>query len=96
MIPIEGGFRVAETETHHIDVLVMMFSWRIAETPKACPQTIDRHWCYAGRTQADLLRAVVAAVAWAESDDREPVGWNKNGVTGEWRDPVVVTEGEAQ
>ncbi len=87
MIPIDGGWRVTETPTHHIDVLAMLFNWRVAETPKASPQTIDRFWCYAGRDGAVLLSAVTAAVAWAESGEDEPRGWNKSGQTGEWRAP---------
>lgn len=84
---IDGGYRVAETDTHYIDVMRMLFNWRIAEVPKSCPMTIDRFWCYAGTGPGTLLSAVVAAQLWPLSGNPEPAGWNKNGQTGEWREP---------
>lgn len=87
---IDGGYRVAETETHYIDVLRMTFSWRICETPKAFPEVIDRHWCY-NFTRHTLLSVLATAKSWAFAvnsglvDCPEPAGWNKNGQTGEWR-----------
>jgi hypothetical protein len=87
---IDGGFRVKETDTHHLDVLAMLFNWRLCTTPKSCPLVYDRSWCYAGRGVDSLLAAVAAAAAWDGSDDTEPVGWNKNNQTGKWREPAGV------
>ena len=89
LAPIDGGWRVKTNDagTHYIDVLVMIYSYRIAWTPVGVPLLIQRHWCYAGRTQADLLRCVAAARAWDGAPDTEPVGWIKNGQTREWRAP---------
>jgi hypothetical protein len=84
---IDGGYRVAETDECYIDVLAMLFNWRIAETPKDYPLTINRHWCYAGRDSATLLRAIGQARLWVALGGDEPAGWNKNGQTGEWRAP---------
>jgi hypothetical protein len=81
------GWRVKETSAHFIDVLVQIYNYRIARTPKACPLTCDRYYCYAGKGPATLLAAVLAASAWDGGDDTEPPGWNKNGQTGEWREP---------
>jgi hypothetical protein len=81
------GWRVKETPTHHIDVLIQIFNFRIARTPKARPLTFDRFYCYAGKGRATLLSAVLAANAWDGADDTEPLGWNKNGQTREWREP---------
>ena len=86
LVAIDGGWRVAETTTHYIDVLVMIYNYRVVETPKADPDTYDRFWCYVGRDLAALLRAVAAARVWVASDDPEPAGWNKNGQTGEFRE----------
>jgi hypothetical protein len=85
--PIDGGFRVKETETHYIDVLRMIFNWRVARSPKECGWSYDRHWCFAGTSFVTLLRAVSAAAEWDGADDTSPAGWNKNGQTGEWRVP---------
>jgi hypothetical protein len=87
--PIEGGWRIKTSDDgrHYIDVMWMLYNYRVATTPVALPFVFDRFWCYAGRTEADLQRAVLAAWAWDGADDTEPVGWNKNGQTGEWRAP---------
>lgn len=85
--PVDGGFRVKETGTHWVDVLRMIYNWRVARTPKDLPFTYDRHWCFAGNGWVTLLRAVSAAAEWDGGDGTEPEGWNKNGQTGEWRAP---------
>lgn len=87
VVPIDGGYRVKETDRHWIDVLRMFFSWRIATTPKDCPQGYDRHWCYAGTSVMALIRTAGAAAEWDGADGTEPEGWNKNGQTREWREP---------
>lgn len=84
---IDGGFRVKTTERHHIDVMGMMYNWRICTTLIGYPQCYDRHWCYEGISFAAFMHAVLAAYAWDGADDSEPAGWNKNGQTGEWRPP---------
>ena len=84
---INGGFRVKETPAHWVDVVRMIYNWRVARTPKAMPMTYDRHWCFAGAGWPSLVAAVLAAAEWDVGDDTSPVGWNKNGQTGEWREP---------
>lgn len=86
---IDGGWRVKVNDagTHYIDVLTMMFNYRVALTPIDLPYEYVRHWCYAGRDPGTLLIAAAAALAWDGALDTEPVGWNKNGQTGEWRSP---------
>jgi hypothetical protein len=84
--PVDGGFRVKETATHQVDVLRMIFNWRIARTPKDRPWAYDRHWCYAGTSWVTLVMAVQAAAEWDGADGTEPEGWSKNGQTGEWRE----------
>ncbi len=86
---IDGGWRVKTNSagTHYVDIMVMLYNYRIALTPIAHPLEIDRHWCYAGHGRRTLLRAAAAALAWDGALDTDPVGWNKNGQTGEWRAP---------
>lgn len=86
LAPIEGGFRVGENETHYVDVMLMLFSWRICETPKSCPERIDRSWCYNGTGRTSFYMAVGAAMLWLKERTNEPKYWNKNVVTGEWRE----------
>jgi hypothetical protein len=83
---IDGGFRIAETETHYLDVIQMLYNWRLCETPKSCPLSYDRSWCYAGNGLDGLLTAVIAAIAWGRNPDAEPVGWIRNNQTGEYRE----------
>ena len=82
----EIGWRVKSTDTHHLDVMIMGFNYRLVTTRRAMPDVYDRYWCYAGKTPTVLLAAVTAASAWNGADDTEPVGWNKNGQTQEWRE----------
>jgi len=90
-VPVDGGFRVKETETHWVDVNRMIFNWRVARMPKAEERSYDRHWCFAGTGFPALVRAVQAAVEWDGGDRTEPEGWNKNGQTGEWRGSRMTT-----
>lgn len=83
--PVLGGFRIRETETHHIDVMRMLVNWRVTTTHKDTPWWYDRHWCFTGTSAVTLIRTVQAVMAWDGADDTEPAGWNKNGQTGEWR-----------
>lgn len=87
--PIDGGWRIKKNDagTHYIDVLTMAFNYRIVLTPIEDPSVYDEFWCFAGKSYADLLRTVLAAMTWDGSTDTEPVGWNKNGQTQEWRAP---------
>lgn len=93
--PIDGGMRIKlnDAGTHYIDVLAMLYNYRIVLTPIDRPMFIDRHWCYAGLGGPMLLRAAAAAYAWDGALDTEPVGWNKNGQTGEWRPPGEDIDG---
>jgi len=84
----DGGFRVKETPTHWVDVVRMIYNWRVARTPKDAPMTYDRHWCFAGTGWKSLVVAVLAATEWDGGDATDPPGWNKNGQTGEWREPA--------
>jgi hypothetical protein len=88
--PIEGGWRIKRAGPFYVDVLVMLFNYRIAATPVEFPLVYDRFWCYAGKTPAVLTAALLAAAAWNPNDGSEPAGWNKNGQTGEWRAPAVA------
>lgn len=85
---MDGAFRVKETPTHWVDVVPMLYNYRVARTPKSSPMTYDRGWCYAGTGIDSFTAAVLAAHAWDGGDDTEPEGWNKNLQTHEWREPA--------
>ncbi len=90
LTPIDGGWRIKTTVDgrYHVDVMAMMFGYRVVRTPVVAPYYYDRHWCYVTTGPVTLLLAVLAANAWDGADDTEPDGWNKNGQTGEWREPA--------
>ena len=77
LTPIDGGVRIKATDAYHIDVLTMLYNFRIVTTPKAAPLVWDRGWCYFGNDEATFVRAVLAALAWDGSDDSEPAGYDK-------------------
>jgi hypothetical protein len=74
---IDGGYRVKTTETHHLDVLRMLYNWRLVTTPIGHEDGWDRGWCYFGAGDASFRNAVLAAWAWDGSSDTEPAGYDK-------------------
>ena len=80
---IEGGWRVAESDDHWIDILVMAYNHRVVTTNKRIPSTYDHFWCYTSSHDAGGLNARMAVILWAENGSDEPVGWVKNGQTRE-------------
>jgi hypothetical protein len=87
----DGGFRVKTTATHHIEIMPMIFNYRLVTIPVDDPMFVDRGWCYVGTGPEAFSAAVLAAMAWDGSDDTEPGGWNKNVQTGEWRKPELIS-----
>lgn len=84
LTPIDGGYRVRTSDDgrHYIDVLRMIYNWRVATTPVDEPMFIDRAWCYFGTGEQSFRKAVLAALAWDGSDDSEPVGYDKRAGSG--------------
>ncbi len=82
--PIDGGFRVCETERYYVDVLTMMFgNLRIVTTPKASPLTYERGWCY----HDPIGTVVLTALSFDPDAGEEPAGWVKE--TGTNRRPCA-------
>lgn len=67
-----GVLRVKTTETHHIDVIPMIYNDRIVCTPVGQELEYDRYWCY------DKGQALIYAAEWDGSPDTEPRGWKKS------------------
>jgi hypothetical protein len=94
-VVIDGGWRVAENDTHAIDILKMAFNYRIVLSERATNfRTYTGGWCYVGKDMGVYLYAYMCAVAWAMDGGDEPLGWNKNVTTGEWCEngKVLVAE----
>lgn len=71
-----------------VEVWQQFYNHRITVAePQSDGYSFEGAWCYAGADQKE--RALAAARAWDGEGD--PVGWNKNVMTGEWRaTPDVV------
>jgi hypothetical protein len=69
----DGRLRVKEAATRYIDIVPMIYNWRIVTTYKD-RDCYDRGWCYAGR---DPVTAILAAMAWDPDTEDEPQGWIK-------------------
>jgi hypothetical protein len=79
LTPIDGGYRVklSRDGRHYIDLMRMIFNWRVVTTPVRMPCVIDRGWCYFGVGPASFRNAVMAALVWSGSDHSEPAGYDK-------------------
>jgi hypothetical protein len=76
--PIEGGYRVRATDEYLVDVMLMMFNWRVVVTLPEEEGTFHLHgFCYFGRTEESFQRAVAAALAWEDPLNGTPPGFDK-------------------
>ena len=67
-----GRWRVATVGGRHVELLAMIFTTRVVETPVDCDYVYGRFWCY-----SSPLAAAAAVEAWDKAEDTEPVGWVK-------------------
>lgn len=76
VVPIMGGWTVGygPNGCSRIDVMRILFNYRITETSLPDTNYYSRHWCCDGRKLAD---AVMAAREWAGDPYSEPQGWIK-------------------
>lgn len=70
---IDGGYRVAETETHHIDLIRAGLTWRVRETRKN-GNGHDRIWVYALAGLPGFAFAANAVLDWDGSPGTAPAG----------------------
>jgi len=85
-IAIEGGWRIAEDDTWYYDVKRMLFNYRVVRTSKAEPWWHTPGYCYVGTEPIVMLLAMAAAKVWCDTQADEPLYWNKNVETGEYRE----------
>lgn len=60
-----------------VEIVPMIFNYRIVLTPAADPDSYAYGWCYFGGSEASMARAVMAAVAFDPRVDLEPHGYDK-------------------
>lgn len=64
----------------HVDLLCMIYNWRLVTTPVESPYECERGWCYLG--PRSFTHALLAAIAWDGTDTTTPDGWYKDVRTG--------------
>jgi hypothetical protein len=70
-------WRVKETATHYVEIMPMIFNYRIVLTPKSNDQIVDGGWCYFGKGGDSLTAAMVAAELWDPDTEMRPAGFGK-------------------
>lgn len=81
-------YRVKEVLGYYVDIQPSPFySYRLVTTPVEDEAVWQRGWCYQGKDRHAWMAVLLAAAMWDGSDDTEPMGWNKNLQTKEWREP---------
>jgi hypothetical protein len=80
-------YRVKEVLGYYLDIAPQLVNYRLVTTPVEDESGWERGWCYAGRGRAAFMAALLAAAMWDGSDDTEPLGWNRNLQTQQWREP---------
>lgn len=90
--PIAHGLRVKIVNGLNVDLLRMLYDWRIATSRVDTPTMYERGWCYIGYSTSDgaFHTALVDAVRWPGTGDTEPERWNRCLQTGESRPPCSV------
>jgi hypothetical protein len=69
------GWTIKSTETHHVDLMRMLFNFRVVLTPRSCTLGWDHGWCYDGGSGP--IVAIAAAYAWDPDKQAEPVAFTK-------------------
>lgn len=80
-------YRVKEVLGYYLDVVPTFYSYRLVTTPVEDESGWVRGWCYLGKDRHAWMAALLAAAMWSGDDGTEPMGWNKNLQTREYREP---------
>jgi len=73
---IYGGWSLKVENGHRLDMYVMIFNLRLAESKEDDWMTMGRYWCYTPRSIPAVPLA--AARAWTIEAHTEPVAWVKS------------------
>lgn len=80
--------KVSDCGHYYLGMRRMMVNWRLETSPVDAEWWSRRYWCYAGLGPRTFAAAALAGLAWSGRDGSEPLGWNKNGQSDEWRPPA--------
>lgn len=83
LTPVRGGVgawytvKLSDDGRYRIDLLEMIYNWRIAVSAADDYTCWLRAWCYRGKDVLTFLTAVKAAQEWDGLADSEPKGYYK-------------------
>lgn len=77
IVPIENGFRLAQTGEYVIEVWAYLFNWRLVVMPPNQKLIVSHGYCYFGRGLETLTRAVAAGLEWEDPMHTDPPGFDK-------------------
>ena len=72
-----GSITVVERAGYLIELIPMVYNWRLVLTPMDLPLCYDAGWCYFGTDEATFERAHAAALAFDPVTQAEPEGYDK-------------------
>lgn len=72
-----GCFTVAVRAGYLVEVMPMLFNFRLVLTPVDRPDVYDAGWCYFGTGPDTFGRCVAAAAAFDPAVEADPVGFDK-------------------
>ena len=81
---------VKRTATHSVDIVPMIFSYRLVLTPLDSPMGYDVGWCYFGLERAVFSRCMIAAMHFDPDTEEAPAWFDKQ--LGRWDPPGVVSK----
>jgi hypothetical protein len=72
------GVRVMTTDRCHVDLVRMIFNWRICETDLGAGLSYGRYWCFPGTGNETFDRALAEALRYGGRPDDQPAGFIKS------------------
>lgn len=70
-------WRVKTTSNWHVEIIPMMFNYRVVLTPVDNLHSWDHGWCYFGKSALVMAAAVLAAQAFDPETESAPAGYDK-------------------
>lgn len=75
---VQGGYRIKQTDEYYVDVMLMMFNWRlVVGLTEMDGLTYEHGYCYFGTDLGTFARAVAAGIAWTDPLNTDPEGFDK-------------------
>ncbi len=78
LTPVRGGYIIRRTDEYVIEVIQMLFNWRLyVALPEHYGQVYEHGFCYYGTGPDPFILAVKAGQQWRDPLNTDPVGFSK-------------------